>query len=281
MTSLSGLIVVRNGGTAFEWALRSLSTWVDETVVVDMASDDGTPVLARSLGARVVHHPPVGYADPARPFGVEQTCGEWIIMIDADELVPLALSKALVSVAQSDCADAVRIPRLNYVLGAPSLGGPLAPSRDRHLRFFKRGALRFRTEPHALPIVLPGTRVLDLPVTDGQCLEHFAHRDMSDLLSRADRYTDIQARQDVASGSVVSTPVALRRAARQFAGGYLKHRGYRDGWRGFHTSAFMAYYELVRQAKGKQLASLGDAEQAEARYVRRAEALVHEYGETT
>src|SRR6266513_5330725 len=54
-----------------------------EVVVVDNGSDDGSGVLARLAGARVVDEPRRGYGS-AYLAGFAEARGEYIVMIDAD-----------------------------------------------------------------------------------------------------------------------------------------------------------------------------------------------------
>lgn len=68
-----------------EDCLRSVSGVVDEVVVVDTGSSDGTPRIARSLGAQVY---PFEWCDDfaaARNHGLKHCRGDWILTLDADE----------------------------------------------------------------------------------------------------------------------------------------------------------------------------------------------------
>ena len=58
-----------------------------EIIVVDNASDDDTPVIARSYGARVVVEPRRGVCD-ARQAGVDSALGEFVVSTDADTTHP-------------------------------------------------------------------------------------------------------------------------------------------------------------------------------------------------
>ncbi|PYU89881.1 MAG: glycosyltransferase family 2 protein, partial [Acidobacteria bacterium] len=97
------------------YALRSVRSWVDEIVVVDMHSQDRTVEIAREYGAKVYSHEPMGFVEPARAFAVAQAGGDWILILDADEVVPLLLSRRLREIARRDEADVVTLPRLNYL----------------------------------------------------------------------------------------------------------------------------------------------------------------------
>jgi glycosyltransferase involved in cell wall biosynthesis len=66
MTASAGLrvgviIPTRNEALALPSVLPAIPPWVAEVIVVDNASTDGTPELARRLGARVVSEPRRGY----------------------------------------------------------------------------------------------------------------------------------------------------------------------------------------------------------------------------
>src|SRR6185436_15293575 len=77
------------------YALRSVAPWATEMVVVDMASTDRTVAIARELGARVVPCARADCVEAARAFAVAQARAPWVLLLDADELVPVDLSRRL------------------------------------------------------------------------------------------------------------------------------------------------------------------------------------------
>jgi len=82
---LSAVLIVRDEARFLDGCLESLSGVVDEVVVVDTGSVDGTPEIARRHGAKVIHH--VWHDDfaEARNVSLDEASGEWILYIDADE----------------------------------------------------------------------------------------------------------------------------------------------------------------------------------------------------
>lgn len=77
-------------------AVASARAFSREVLVVDSFSRDATVAIARSMGARVVQHAWVNYARQFR-FALEE-CGirtEWILRLDADELVGADLAAKL------------------------------------------------------------------------------------------------------------------------------------------------------------------------------------------
>ena len=182
------------------YALRSVKEWADEIVVVDMHSDDRTAEIAASFAARVFLHERAGYADPARAYAVDQSTGDWILVLDADELIPEPLSRRLRAIAANDEADAVRIRWRNYLLGAAIGHTGWGPDQDRHVRFFRRGAVDLRPDVHDFLRVTEGARVLDLEPGPGLEVVHFNYIDVEQFVEKMNRYTSVEAEAAVTRG---------------------------------------------------------------------------------
>ena len=276
---ISVVINTSNEENNLPFALRSVRTWADELVVVDMYSEDRTVEIARQFGAKVYFYDRLGFADPARAFAVAQATGDWILMLDADELVPFPLSRKLKEVARSNGADIVQVHWINYLLGAPVSYTGWGPHQDMHMRFFRRGFLEVTGSIHNFLKPLPGARILDIPYQPGLAIVHFNYVDSTHFLDKLNRYTSIEARQAQQRGERVSEVRALIRALREFWWRYIRARGYRDGWRGFYLSLFMVFYRLATYAKLAELETVGSRPQIDAHYRREAERILQDYGE--
>jgi glycosyltransferase involved in cell wall biosynthesis len=279
----SGIAVVVNTLDAerqLPYALRSVASWAAEIVVVDMASTDRTVAIARDFGARVVAHARADCVEPARAFAVAQATQPWILLLDADELVPVGLSRRLRQIARSDAFDVVRIPRLNYLLGAPLLHTGWNPERDRHVRFFRPAAVTMPTRIHEPLRAMPGARTSDLAYVRSEALIHFNYTDVDDFVARLARYTSVEAAHAIAHGDRASGGRGLGAALREWGVRYLWHGGWRDGWRGFHLALLMACYRVVVQAKMASRERLGPAGEVERGYAREAERMLAEYAVT-
>jgi glycosyltransferase involved in cell wall biosynthesis len=62
---ISAVIITLNEEKNIANAILSVKPWVNETIVVDMMSDDATVGIALSFGAVVYEHPRVGFVEPA------------------------------------------------------------------------------------------------------------------------------------------------------------------------------------------------------------------------
>ncbi len=78
-------MIVYNEREVLNRCLSSVRAVVDEIVVVDTGSDDGTIELAKSLGATVHSFTWTDDFAAARNYGLNQCKGEWILILDADE----------------------------------------------------------------------------------------------------------------------------------------------------------------------------------------------------
>lgn len=82
---LSVCIIAKNEADNIERCISSLAGASDEIIVVDTGSRDGTPDVAKSLGAKVIL---AGWEDDfskARNLSLEQAQGDWILVMDCDE----------------------------------------------------------------------------------------------------------------------------------------------------------------------------------------------------
>jgi glycosyltransferase involved in cell wall biosynthesis len=259
------------------FSLRSVRTWVDEIILVDMHSEDATVAVAREFGAKVYFHERVGFADPARAFAIAQASGDWIFMLDADEVVPAGLSNRLLSIASQDKADVVVIPWLNYLLGSPLLHTGWGPDNDKHPRFFKKGYLEATDTIHRFLRTRPDARTIELSYEPGFAVVHFNYLDISHFLEKLNRYTSIEADQAFGRGERSTPGVALFQAAKEFCKRYLRHRGYLDGWRGFYLSLMMSFYRIAVYGKLKEIETNGPREAVENHYAMEAERWLIQY----
>jgi len=276
-TGISVVLNVRDEERHLPYALRSVASWAADVVVVDMASTDATVRIAESLGARVFPHERLAWVEPARAFAIAQARCPWILLLDADELVPEPLSRRLRELARHGEADVVRLPRVNYLLGGPLLSTGWNPSREMHARFFRRGAVLIPDRLHQPFRPRPGMRSLDLPYVEGEALVHFNYVDVDHFVAKLDRYTTLEAEHALARGERSSGRRALAEALREWAARYLRHGGFRDGWRGFYLALLMAFYRITVQAKMASRERLGSAADVDRSYAREAERLLAEY----
>ena len=84
---VSACLIIRDEERYLPSCLSQLTAFADEIVIVDTGSTDRSLEIANSYGARVFHSPWENDFAAARNLGLTQAHGDWILYIDADELL--------------------------------------------------------------------------------------------------------------------------------------------------------------------------------------------------
>jgi O-antigen biosynthesis protein len=85
--TLSLCMIVKNEEENLIRCLKSVRDIVDEMIVVDTGSTDKTKDIARVFGAKVFDFPWTGDFSAARNHSLEQATGDWLLILDADEVI--------------------------------------------------------------------------------------------------------------------------------------------------------------------------------------------------
>ena len=180
-------------------------------------------------------------------------------------------------IADSDEADAVSFPWQNYLLGSTLAHTGWGRNQDRHTRFFRRGAMDIGPKIHRYLSVKEGSRILDLPATPENDIAHFNYADLGQFVEKLNRYTTIEAEQWRERGAPAGPLRAVWRFFREFGSRYVRHRGFRDGWRGFYLSFVMGVYKFLVVAKADEFRRIGSRDAVEAGYRDQAERVLAAY----
>ncbi len=85
--TLSLCMIVKDEEEMLPACLAAAAPAVDEIVVVDTGSSDATVEIARAHGARVIEQPWNGSFAEARNVSLEAATGDWLLYLDADEVL--------------------------------------------------------------------------------------------------------------------------------------------------------------------------------------------------
>jgi glycosyltransferase involved in cell wall biosynthesis len=241
--------VCRNEADRLGPCLDSLR-WVDELVVVDLQSHDGSAELARQAGARLVEHAPVPIVETVRNVAADAATGEWVLVLDPDERVTAGLAAELRRLAARDDIDAVVVPRMNFDFGYP----PSSPLQrfEPQLRMYRRSAIRWPMFPNALPEVAEG-RLARVPPRDDLTLRHDRNRSIPEAIDRVRRYAPAQAQAMIDAGEVFTARRMARTLGEKVYRHFVVSRALRDGVPGlmragvlvaFHFYVWAAFWHL-------------------------------------
>jgi glycosyltransferase involved in cell wall biosynthesis len=239
---ISAFVVCGNEEHNIERCLASLS-WVDELVVVDSNSSDGTPEIARKHATHFEQQAWQGYREQ-KEYAASLTTHEWVLYLDADERVSDELREEI-RAALSDPGDSVayRMPRRTFYLGRWIRHGGWYP--DYCIRLFRRDKGRFGgVNPHETWVP---DGVLETLRSD---LVHYTYRNLSDHVQRVDRFSDIAARSLVERGMTGGLWWRmLVRPPLKFLSSYFLKLGFLDSLPGLLIAVNSAYNVYLRHAK--------------------------------
>ncbi len=241
---ISVVINTYNAEKHLERVLKSVESF-DEIVICDMESVDNTINIAKKHRCKVVTFPKANHksAEPARTFAIESASHEWILVVDADELVPLKLRDYLYeNVKRADAPNGLWIPRQNFFMG--QFMHAFYP--DYILRFFKKEGTTWPPYVHTFPLVTGKTEKIPRQRKDLAFI-HLADDSVYDCIRKINQYTDneIEKKKEKRYGvmSIIYKPLF------RFFKAYILKKGFLDGKAGLINACIQAVYQIVMIGK--------------------------------
>lgn len=235
--TISAVINVRNEADALTKCLRSIKNFADEIIVVDMKSTDNSAKIAKEAGAKVFPYRPMKFVEPARNFALSKATGKWILLLDPDEFVTQSLKKELKAITKRSDVDFVKIPRKNIIFGKWIRHSNHWP--DYLIRFFKKNAVTWKKEIHSQPVTKGnGLTLLD---SEKLAIRHNNYTSVSQFITRAIRYSGIQADELLAQNYKIKTSDFFLKPIQEFNSRFFFSEGYKDGIHGLIFSLLQGF----------------------------------------
>lgn len=112
--TLSLCMIVRDEQEMLPRCLTAVADVVDEIVIVDTGSVDSTVEIARSFGARVIEQEWTGSFAEARNVSFDAATGDWLMYLDADEVLVREDAPLLRLVSSRTWREAFYLSETNY-----------------------------------------------------------------------------------------------------------------------------------------------------------------------
>lgn len=274
MKKLSIALAVRNEEENLSRCLESVKNIADEIIIFDEFSTDKTVEIAKKYGAKVFEEPHHEIFHITKQKAIEKCTGDWILQLDADEVVTDDLAaeiREVIEMSDNELLErrpsdlrkwrlfmrhqrvveardgkigkdngevvAFLIPRLNMFLGRPLVHAGVYP--DAAIRLVKNGKA-----------YLPAKDVHEQMEIDGEVawlfnnLEHYDSPDLKRYLWRSNRYSTLLA-DEFKDNKLPRTIGVLffyitLKPVSEFLKYFVRHKGFLDGIPGFLWSAFSA-----------------------------------------
>jgi O-antigen biosynthesis protein len=186
---ISVVVNTKNEEKYLDNCLRSVSC-ADEIIVVDMQSTDNTVSIARKYTNLIYTCDDFNYVEPVRNQSISYATGDWIFILDADEIIPDHLFGNIHDIiSKNEDVSLIAIPRKNYI--GKHLIVNSGWGLDYQPRLFKRGKITWTKLIHTWPEV--DGKILYLDPSEDFYIQHYNYLDLSDFIERLNRYTDIEA----------------------------------------------------------------------------------------
>lgn len=273
---LSVVLATRNEETNIGRCLNSVKDIAEEIIIVDEHSVDKTREIAAKYGAKIYLEEHHDIFHVTKQKAMEKAHGDWILQLDADEVVTPALAaeiketivmsndeilnrkitggrkwklfrkhQAIIEARDGkigkDTGEVVGffIARKNIFMGRPLIHAGVYP--DGVIRLVRNGKARF-----------PQKSVHEQMELNGEVswlkndLEHYDSPTFKRYLARANRYTNLTAQkfenQKISKGFVSFIFYTFFKPFFVFINLYFRHLGFLDGVQGFIWSFFSALH---------------------------------------
>ena len=241
-SNLSVVVNSKNSARHIETCLASV-TWADEIILLDMQSHDQTLEIAQKYHIKIYNHQPLDYVEPTRNYAINLANNDWVLLLDADEVVPPSLTtkiRELLTNNQPNISGYL-IPRKNIIFQTWIDSAGWWP--DYQLRLLKKGSVIWSDKIHAQPKVISGS-IIKLPAKETFAIHHFNYQTIDDYMEKLSRYTKLESKQRQNLNNVDSRSM-LNAFGNEFLGRMFAQQGIKSGCHGLALSMLQSFYELL------------------------------------
>lgn len=241
--TLSVVVSAYNEEKTLARCLASVTGLADEIIVVDNTSADKTATIAKKYTKNVFVKSNQLMLNTNKNFGFSKATSDWILNLDADEVIPDVLAAEIKKLIGSNPKEnGFWIKRKNYSFGKWIQHGLWWP--DKQIRLFKRGKGKFPcVHIHEYIEVEGNVGELEEPYI------HYNYESVSQYLTKIDRASTSEAITLTESTYQLAWYDAFRFPISDFIKIYFAEGGYKDGLHGLVLSMFQAFYSFCTFTK--------------------------------
>lgn len=244
---LSIVLITYNEAKRLPAALNALPPGA-EIIILDSGSTDSTKEIALSFGAKFYQKPFSNYAEQ-KNAAIDLASRQWVLSLDSDEVCDERLVTNLLAVIKQDnqIPAAYSLKRKLVFLGKKMRFGKTC---DRPIRLFQKGKARFEGSIHEKLLLLQPCITKPLKGT----LWHHSYKDLSDYLTKLNRYTSLIGEQKRSKLSKTKNIAGfylshLLRPYYEFFHRFILRGGFLDGYHGYLYALLSSFYAFMKGAK--------------------------------
>lgn len=237
INNISAIIIAKNEQDRIARCIDSVS-WIDEIIVIDNGSTDNTASIAEKKGALILSSRTNSFSE-LRTVGLQRARSDWILYVDADEVVTEDLKEEILSTVNTHEFNGYFIKRRNYYLGQKW------PTMDRMQRLFYKPMLKeWRGELHETAVIEGPMGVLKQP------LIHNTHRTLEEMVAKTNEWSEIEAKLRLrAHHPRIVWWRLLRVMLTALYDSFIRQGGWRAGTAGLIESIYQSFSIFITYAK--------------------------------
>lgn len=241
---LSVYIITLNEEKRLPKTLEAVSRVADEMVVVDSGSKDGTMKIAESFGCKFVYNKWVSYCDQ-KHFAQERCANDWVMMVDADEVLSDELIDYINSIKSDFKYNAYSLVRVN--MNPTDVKPRFLAKKENLIRLYNR---KFADLPCDLMNkdkvrVNKGEKVGKMRGV----MYHYCFLSIKDAVDKYNRHSSELVKTAIKDNKHYSILRLVTEFPRQFFKYYFFQRFFVYGSYGFTQAMILAYFRFLKVAK--------------------------------
>ena len=241
MTKLSAVIITKNEAHIIANTLQSLAGITDNIVIVDNGSTDNTINICQQFNAHIICTDWKGYGE-TKNIGIDAAKYDWILGIDADEVIDEELKKAILQIDFSEEKNIFEMKFKNFFCNKWIRFGEW--SGDKHIRLFNRKQVRWNNAAVHESLIFPvDTKKVSLK--KGSIL-HYTTNSFDEHVEKTIRYAKQNAEKYFKQGKKANIVKLYLSPFFTFIKYYIFKLGFLDGWYGFLIAKNTAWYTYLK-----------------------------------
>lgn len=238
---LSVVVITKNEERNLADCLKSVVDWAGEIVVVDDESTDRTVAIAKEFASKVMHRK-MDNEGIHRNWAYAQAKNEWVLSLDADEIVSPQLRDEIIATLPNTEFHAFDMPLRNYIGKYWVKHSGWYPAGK--LRMFMKGRFKYEEVGVHPRVFLDGKT--------GHFTKDIIHKgypDFEHFLASLNRQTTLEAKKWIETGREMPLGIAIWRTVDRFFRVFIGKQGYKDGFIGFMIAFYAMLYQVMSYAK--------------------------------
>lgn len=241
-SGITAIVITKNEESNISRCLNSL-LWCDEVIVIDDNSNDLTKEIAKKQGSRVYLHSLHNDFSQQRNFGLAKAAYEWVLFVDADEVVSLSLQYEITHIIsdQFNEYEGFLVKRIDEMWGRKLQFGETG--NMLLLRLAKASSGIWKGNVHETWNIKGKISRLNNP------LFHYPHPTVSSFLYEINTYSTFRAQELFEKKQKVHFLDIILYPKAKFMKNYLLKRGFMDGMPGLIIALMMSFHSFLVRGK--------------------------------